>query len=223
MKRTVLLPLLLLALAAAAPAADLFSRDFASGAYDPAGLLLWTGPTQDAWGRIATGDVPESLRPPGQALVFRSNTAAPKNCAVTFSAKIPPSPSAEPKVRRFRIRFLVPIVGQYRVDLHFGGNWDSNAAILVLDSGFLNVWNPAKGFKAGPYEIEKWNDLLVEFDPAAKTYAVSLNGAALANGLPWNDPKLAAVNDFLIVGDIGRTTADDTPTLYLASLSVSED
>lgn len=220
--KSLLFPLFLWATVCAAPASDLLTRDFTAGSYDPSGLLLWTGPTQDAWGKIATGPLPESIRPPGEALVFRSNSAAPKGYASSLSVKVPP-PSGDAKIRRFRLRFLVPVAGDYRVDLHYGGNWDSSAAIIVLENGAVGAWNPAKGIKAGLYDIDKWNDLVLEFDPAAKTYSVSLNGVRTANGLPWNDPKLASVNDFQIVGDIERTTTDDMPTLYVASLGIDED
>ncbi len=76
----------------------------------------------------------------------------------------------------FRLRLLVPVVGEYRVDIHCG-NWGSNAAILVLNNGTVSAWNPAQAIKVGGYTIEKWDDLAVDFDFAKKTYVVSFNGA----------------------------------------------
>lgn len=204
-------------IAAPARAAELLSCDLTKESANLGDLNIWTGPTTDAWGRIAQGPVPEAQQPPERALVFYSSGTKPANFASSVKMNVPANAA---KQLRFRIKFMVPVAGEYRVDLHFGGNWGSNAAIVVLQNGGINAWSPSGSQGVGEYGVGKWHELVVATDAEKKTCSLALDGRDCASGLPWNDPKLEVVRDLEIVADITHRDADGTPTLYVASIKV---
>ncbi len=68
--------------------------------------------------------------------------------------------------------------------------------------------------KVGSYTPKAWQELKVEFDCAAKTYSVFLNGKQIANSLPWNDPKLDSVASLQIVAGAMRWISVDPGPLF---------
>jgi hypothetical protein len=212
---------------------EIFQKDFSQAAdsvqADISGMEMWTGDPLDSWGKITLEALPAGVDgSPKKALTVATNSTSPnapdgsKFCP-SITVKTPGcGPKGEKKTAVFLLRFLVPIDGAYRTDIHFGGNWESNATILVLNGHDLNAMVQGTPTKMASYAPNTWQELQVEFDCANKTFSILQNGTRVANGIPWNDHKLDSVDSLVIVAGAMPVQKDGTPVFYLQKVDVSE-
>ena len=210
----------------------LFQKDFTqveeSSKSDLSGMEFWTGEPQNSWGKISIEPLPSGVTDsPKRALNFCTNSTNPtasdgsRFCPLTIIKTPGFGLDGKMKTAVYALRFLVPINGKYRADLHFGGNWDSNATILVLDSDNLNAMEKGTPTKLAAYVTNAWQELRVEFDTPGKTYSVFLNGTQVANGVPWNNPKLTSIDSLEIVPGGIAVEKDATPVFYIEKIDIS--
>jgi len=221
----------LFSLAASAFGDAIFQKDFTAPAESPqsdlSGMLVWTGSPVHSWGDITVEALPAGVADsPKKALtVFTNSTnpAAPDGSRFCPSIDIKtPGLGADAKTKTvvYLFRYLVPIDGKYRTDFHFGGSWNSNAAILVLASGKVTAMANSTPVAVGEYTPKVWQELRVEFDCAGKTYSIFLDGNKAANAMPWNNPNLPSIDYIKIVAGAMPVDAK-TPVFYLEKIDIS--
>ena len=191
-------------------------------------MSFWTGDPVNSWGEIALEALPAGMADsPKNALKVVTNPAAPaapdgSKFAPLIEFKTPGFGSAEnTKKAVYLLRFFVPVDGNYRTDIHFGGNWDSNAAILVLGKNTINAMEQGTPTKVCDYSPMAWQDLQVEFDCVGKTYSIFMNGKKAANAVPWNNPKLSSIESLSIIAGAMPVERDRTPVLYIEKIDIS--
>ncbi len=224
---------LTLSFASFAHGGEVFQKDFVQtggGAQsDLSGVEMWTGDPADSWGKITLEPLPSGVEgSPTKALTVVTNASNPsapdgsKFCP-SITVKTPGCGSGgEKKTAVFFLRFFIPISGTYRTDIHFGGSWDSNATILVLNEHALNAMIQGTPTKIADSTPNTWQELRVEFDCTNKTFSVFQNGTQVANGMPWNDQKLGSVDSLVIVAGAMPVQNDGTPVFYLQKFDASE-
>ena len=212
---------------------EIFQKDFTQNAIsksDLSGIEMWTGAPVESWGKVMVDSLPSGVDgSPQKALTITTNVNNPpapdgsKFCP-SITVKTPKCGSGgDKKTAVFLLRFMVPVDGPYRADIHFGGNWGSNATVLVLNKNDINAMTKDTPTKLATYDANAWQELRLEFDCTNKTFSVSHNGNQVANGIPWNDPKLNSVDSLEIVAGGMPVPKDGTPVLYLQKIDISEE
>ena len=192
--------------------------DFAGGD----GIIVWTGPAPKTFGELQIGAPPSGIADsPPAALIFVSNATPAANNCPTLTFKTPHlAVEGTNKTASCSIRFLVPITTDYKADIFFGGNWNRDAAVLMLRKGVVYLSARAL-LQIGNYEPNTWQELRVDYDLAKKTFSVFVNGKEKAFDLPWNHPN--PDDTLMIAADTLPAPQPNIPVLYIQKITASSE
>ncbi len=201
------------------------SADFSTqpeGNYAPTpAVVAWTGMMNSPnRGSFKIAKAPAGGETAGTALVFEAcGVEASPTAGTIFTIKTPDY-GAGAKTGSCLYHFLIPAYGDGETLFHYGGVWNANATDLILKKGTVYVNSNKTNTSIGSYATDKWNDLRVDFDFAAKTFSISLNGNKIANAFPWNDTSIKVLGSMSITGN-RLAVAAGTPILYLQKYSIT--
>ena len=210
----------------------IFQKDFTlpgeTTQSDLSGMRFWSGAPVNTWGEILIEPLPSGVvDSPKKALSVFTNSTNPQapdgsRFAPSIVIKTPGfGAGGQTKTAVYSLRFLIPIDQKYRADIHFGGSWDSNATILMLGSNNLKALIRGTPTSVGEYVANVWQELRVEFDCENKSYSIFLNGKTLAEGLPWNNPKLSSIESLGIFPGEMPVDQDRTAVFYIEKIEIS--